>query len=52
MSRGIKASELVKRIQQLIDQYGDLYIYKDIVRDARPAYWVDYNQLNNRFEIV
>ena len=50
--RGIKASELIEKLQSLIEQYGDLEVYKDRNGNARPIYWADFIKNENRFELV
>jgi len=52
MNRGVKASELIKKLQSLIDEYGDLEVYKDRNGDARPIYCADYYKNENRFELI
>lgn len=52
MDRGVKASELIKLLQDLISQYGDLDVYKERNGDARPIYFVEYYQKENHFELT
>lgn len=52
MNRGVKASELIKLLQDLISQYGDLDIYKERNGDARPIYFAEYYQKENHFELT
>ena len=40
MNRGVKASELIQKLETLIQQYGDLEVYKDTNGNARPVYIV------------
>ena len=52
MNRGVKALELIKKLQSLIDEYGDLEVYKDRNGDARPIYCADYYKNENRIELI
>jgi hypothetical protein len=52
MDRGVKASELIKLLQSLISQYGDLDVYKEHNGNARPIYFVEYYQPENHFELT
>lgn len=52
MNRGVKASELIKKLQSLISQYGDLDVFKEHNGNARPIYCVDYYKNENRFELI
>jgi len=50
--RGVKASELIKKLQSLIKQYGDLEVYKDRNGNTRPIYCVDFIKNENIFELI
>lgn len=52
MDRGVKASELIKLLQDLISQYGDLDVFKERNGNARPIYFVEYYQPENHFELT
>ncbi len=52
MDRGVKASELIKLLQDLISQYGDLDVYKERNGDARPIYFVEYYSNTDYFELI
>ena len=51
MDRGIKASELIKKLQDLIEKHGDLEVYKERNGNARPIYFVDHYQQENHYEL-
>ena len=52
MNRGVKASELILKLQLLMEQYGDCEVYKDRNGDARPIYCADYYKNENRIELI
>lgn len=52
MNRGMKASELIEKLQRLTSLYGDLEVFKERNGDARPIYFADYYQKENHFEVA
>jgi len=52
MDRGVKASELIRLLQSLISQYGDLDVFKERNGNARPIYFAEYYQPENHFELT
>ena len=51
MDRGVKASELIRLLQDLISQHGDLDVFKERNGSARPIYFAEYYQQENHFEL-
>ena len=52
MDRGVKASELIRLLQDLISQHGDLDVFKERNGSARPIYFAEYYQQENHFEFL
>lgn len=52
MNRGLTASELIERLQKLMEQHGDIEVFKERNGNARPIYFVDYYQKENHFEVA
>lgn len=48
----LKASDLIKYLQVLINKHGDLNIYKTYNNESRPAHFIEYYKKENRFEIL
>jgi hypothetical protein len=46
------ASDLINQIQNLINQHGDLEIFKTVNGDAKKIWGVDYSRLENHFELI
>lgn len=52
MNRGIKASELVQKLQDLIKEYGDLDVYKEQNGNIRPIYFITHYPNTDYFELT
>lgn len=52
MIRGLTASELINRLQSLIDKYGDVEVFKERNGNARPIYFAEYYQTENHIELT
>lgn len=52
MDRGVKASELIRLLQSLISQYGDLNVFKERNGNASPIYFAEYYKPENYFELT
>ena len=52
MNRGLLASELINLLNDLIDKYGDLEVYKEINGNIRSIYFAEYYQPENHFELT
>jgi len=49
---GLTASELIKRLQNLVDKYGDAIVYQQKNGDIRPIYFADYYKLEKHIELT
>ena len=52
MNRGLLASELINLLNNLIDKYGDLEVYKETNGNTRPIYFGEYYPLEKHFELT
>ena len=52
MNRGLKASELVQELEKCIDNFGDLYVYKEKNGDVRPIYCINHYQNTDYVELI
>ena len=46
------ASDLINQTQNLINQHGDLEIFKTVNGDAKKIWGVDYSRIEKHFELV
>lgn len=52
MNRGLKASEIIDKLQFLIKEYGDLEVFKERTGNFRPVYCIEYYKNENHIEIL
>lgn len=52
MNRGLKTSELIQELKKYIDNFGDLYVYKEKNGDVRPIYCINHYQNTDYVELI
>jgi len=52
INRGITASELIKSLQKLVDEYGDVPVYQQKNGNIRPIYFAEYYKLEKHIELT
>lgn len=52
MDRGLKTSELMQELKKCIDNFGDLYVYKEKNGDARPIYCINHYPNTDYVELI
>ena len=48
----LKASELIVKLQELINKHGDAYIYKTHKGEVHPIHLIDYYTQDKYIEII